>query len=122
MNLITTTNNCQMNVFCCQRHKGSFFPRGKNIFAAVEQLANFAAKKQISHNYPQAVHKIFNTARHMGAQLNTKSTPGISRCSERYLSPETLIFVNQASKKWNTKNESGALNVQKKTETENANK
>ena len=80
----------------------------------MQQLAKFAAKKHISHNYPQAVHKTFKTGRHIRTQLNTKSTTGISRrCSERFLSPELLSFVNQASKKWNTKNESGLLNVQK---------
>ena len=51
----------------------------------------------------------------MGAHLNTNSTPGISRrWSERNLSPETLNFVNQASKKLNTEEESEALNVEKK--------
>ena len=96
--------------------------------ARVEQLAKIAAKKEISlkrprpHNYPQAVHKTFITVCHTGAQLNTKSTPGISRrWSERILSPEILTLDNQASKKLNIENESEALNIEK-TVTEDANK
>ena len=127
MNLITTTHNCQVKVFC-QRPNGSFYSQSVNSLAGVEQLAKIAAKKQISqnrprpHNYPQAVHKSFITGRHTGAQLNNNATPGISRrWSERNLSPEILNFDNQASKKLNIENESEALNIEK-TVTEDVSK
>ena len=101
MNLITTTHNCQVKVFC-QRPNGSFYFQSVNSLAGVQQLAKIAAKKQISqnrprpHNYPQAVHKTFITGRHTGAQLNTNSTTGISRrWSEMNLMPEILNIDNQ---------------------------
>ena len=119
MNIITTTHNCQVKVFC-QRPNGSFYSQNVTSFAGVEQLAKIAAKKQISqnrprpHNYPQAVHKTFLTGGHTGAQLNTNSTPGISRrWSERNSSQEILDLDNQATKKLNIENESEALNIKK---------
>ena len=94
----------------------------------MEQQAKISAKKQISqnrprpHNYPQAVYKTFITGRHTGVQLNTNSTPGISRrWSERNLSPEILNIDNQASKKLNIENGSEALNIEK-TVTEDVSK
>ena len=44
MNLITTTHNCQVKVFC-QRQNGSFYSQNVNCLAGVEQRANIAAKK-----------------------------------------------------------------------------
>ena len=127
MNLITTTHNCRVKVFC-QRPNGSFYSQNVNSLAGVEQLAKIAAKKQISqnlprpHSYPQAVHKTFITGRHTGAQLNTNSTTGTSRrWSERNFLPKILNLDNQVSKKLNIENESEALIIEKRV-TEDANK
>ena len=45
MNLVTTTHNCQVKVFC-QRPNGSFFPQSSNSLAGVEQLDKIAAKNR----------------------------------------------------------------------------
>ena len=71
MNLITTTHNCQVKVFC-QRPNGSFYSQSVNSLAGVEQLAKIAAKKQISQNQQQdltTILKQFIKASLLGAIL-----------------------------------------------------